>query len=118
MKRPPKPDLPVVVLTPEQQHQASLRTTLDERLAALEVQYRKDKAELRATVAKCKDHVWILGRYTKYEWWDRWVINATVFCAICDKNGGWYCPVNPTRQCEYVGSSEYCIHCSTPDERK
>lgn len=39
-------------------------------------------------------------------------------CDTCRHDFGWYCPANPKGYCEYEDSSEYCIYCDAPSERK
>lgn len=38
-------------------------------------------------------------------------------CKECGTTLGWWCPDNPTHQCEY-DEWEECIHCGHPEERK
>jgi len=122
--RPPKPEIPVVTLTAEQQKLADARRDYRKAKKVLRAKFDADMEELKQTVPKCNPHVWSLPPNAKYEWWyGNWDLrNDFVYCLICEKAGGWYCPKNPTMQCEYdfdedpLGDS--CIHCGAPDERK
>jgi len=53
----------------------------------------------------CKQHLW------KNSGW------GSVNCAVCGKDGGWYCPKSPNSCCEY-DENEECIYCGQPEERK
>ena len=121
-RRPPKPELPVVTLTPEQLEMRALHDGLELKLTELRERFNADVKAAKAEVPKCKDHIWILPGRVSWDWWGgSWHLSEPVHCAICGKYGGWYCPVNPTRACEY-SEDDYmrddCIHCHAPDERK
>ena len=123
MKRPAKPELPVVVLTPEQKMQVRHAEIIHSEIEALREKFAVDLKRLKGGIPKCKEHVFVLPKHAKYDWWGReWAINADVHCAICGKNGGWYCPRNPTRACEYDSGNDplhdRCLHCGDPEERK
>jgi hypothetical protein len=49
--------------------------------------------------------------------WERWE-SVLMFCQICDKEFGWFCPKNPKGYCEYDNHGYACIHCHISDERK
>ena len=47
----------------------------------------------------------------------------TMYCQICDKDFGWFCPTNPKGYCEYkTPNIEYyspnCVFCGISSERK
>ncbi len=80
----------------------------------------------------CTDHVVIKGR-TFYSLRENKIINTmddkadtwndgcfSMSCAVCGKDLGWHCPVNPKGYCEYDWKKhgENCIHCHIPKERK
>jgi hypothetical protein len=112
-------------LTPEQELM-QLR-----RLAAEQAYWLAQKQQWDAKNG-CKEHVLQRGR-TIYSPGKEKVVNTheglpdnwndgcfSVHCAICDKDFGWYCPVNPKHYCEYdyKKNGENCIHCHVPSERK
>ena len=41
----------------------------------------------------------------------------SAYCAICERDMGWYCPNSENHFCEYR-NSEYCCGCGQPSERK
>lgn len=80
----------------------------------------------------CTEHVVIRGR-TLWSPRHQKVVNTqdglpdnwndgsySMSCAICGKDLGWHCPVNPKQYCEYdyEKHGENCIHCHIPEERK
>jgi len=121
--RPAKPVIVPIVLTPEQEAIRAGRDEIDRQVENL----REQINDLKATRPKCKPHVFDVGEVRKSDWfwsdWHKtWSLSTSVCCVTCGKYGGWYCPVNPARRCEYdfdedpLGDS--CIHCGAPDERK
>ena len=101
------------------------------RLDAEEAYWKAQKMQWDAKNG-CTEHVLQRGR-TIYSPGKEKVINTheglpdkwnggcySMFCAICDKEFGWYCPVNPKQYCEYdyQKRGENCIHCGVPSERK
>lgn len=103
---------------------------LQSQRLALEQQVWDANRKLWDVKASCTEHVIQRGR-TVFSPGKGRVVNTheglpdnwndgsySVFCAICDKEFGWYCPKNPKGYCEYPEENDTCIHCGEPDERK
>ena len=121
--RPPKPVIAIPVLTQEQEAIRTKREEIDARVKVL----REELEALKDTRPRCKSHVFSVGKVLDYEWfWSSyhksWHLSTSVHCMVCGKRGGWYCPVNPTGQCQYDYEidplGDNCVHCGNPDERK
>lgn len=121
MKRPPKPETPKLVLTPAQEEVARQWEEMERKKKQLQAKYHEDLRQLKASAPKCIQHVWRLPDKVRWDWWGgEWHTDEGVWCAICGKDGGFYCPVNFS--CEYdrddENGGEDCIHCGAPHERK
>lgn len=45
--------------------------------------------------------------------------HESAYCFRCKSQLGWWCPTSPNNLCEYSDpTSEGCIHCGEPEERK
>lgn len=113
-------------MTPEQ-------TARQQRRLEIEQQLFKLHTELGEITRSCKDHVIIKGRII-FSLRENKVVNThaglpdtwnggsfSAYCAICDKNFGWWCPDSPTHYCEYDPTNfqgEWCKWCRNPEERK
>ena len=111
-------------MTPKQQKLQNRRLELEEELW-------KIQRQLFDISAACAEHVVIDGRVL-YSPTKETVVNTheglpedwndgcySVSCAVCGKQLGWHCPVNPKGYCEYdEENGEDCIHCHIPQERK
>ena len=109
-------------MTHEQEKLQARRLFLEEQMFLA----RKEQWEIAAV---CTEHVVIAG-HILFSPRTGEVINThdkhksdddcySVSCAVCGKDFGWYCPVNPKGYCEYTENSHgNCIHCHIPEERK
>jgi hypothetical protein len=94
------------------------------------------QAELGKLKSECNHELIAKGRFTysfreskavqtynprKLQLGEPWE-SVHMYCQICDKDFGWYCPKNPKGYCEYYceagGYGEECVFCHKPDERK
>ena len=111
-------------MTPEQKLLQARRLHLEEMIWTAEKLFADLKQE-------CKEHLIIKGR-TMFSPAKNKVVNTmdglpdnwndgsySVSCAICGKDFGWACPVNPKGYCEYDHPNwASCKHCGIPEERK
>lgn len=122
--RPPIPVIDLPVLTPEQDaaHNdiKAHKTAITKARRTLQVSERA----LREAKKNCT-HVIAPGSVAKsnWSWWGgQWNFCSGAYCAICEKDFGWYCLVSPKHYCEYNREEDpmcdSCIHCGMPDERK
>ena len=42
----------------------------------------------------------------------------SAICAVCEADGGWWCPSSRNHVCEYSVDFDSCDFCGAPDERK
>ena len=47
----------------------------------------------------------------------------SLYCTVCDKCFGWYCPTSPDHLCDYeqedgTYNNDICRYCGQPEERK
>lgn len=81
--------------------------SLRDRIAGLCESHNEIMKLLWAAMNECREHV--------YE-----ARGIRARCAICDDDGGWYCPDSPSHACEYDydTNGENCVYCGEPIERK
>lgn len=115
MARPPRPEVEIPELTPEQESTKAEIKRLSAEIKSLQ--------EKKRAISKNCQHVNVPGG--KYEWvsWSKsWELCCGVYCLVCGEDTGyWYCPESPDHVCKYDDDDQchdFCLHCHQPEERK
>lgn len=105
------------MIVPLTEEQIKLRNEIKK---AEEIKQEKHR-ETRVLMKRCEErgHVLrprnlnILTELKENKW-----ASTGVYCEVCGKSFGWFCPKSPDMKCHYSKSYDGCDYCGMPEERK